>query len=211
MSSSMAQRMRKMQARLLAIRLGSGAFVLPKDVKRIHMRFAAKLEGGHMGPRKFWRHELVRLKYHNPAVSMTVDRTARPEDDATLSIHYARHNSTTSQPVPQTSSSATSAPNPPASTSGDTPPSGSAPPTERVQTIDMKHRTNSEILDELVRITKAHPIEPTEADREELRMLEEQSVRSAAAREKSAEYRAKVKREQDLLEQARRDVPGQVN
>lgn len=43
--------MRKLQAKLLSIRLGSGAYVLPQDVKRIHMRFAKRLEGGHMGPR----------------------------------------------------------------------------------------------------------------------------------------------------------------
>lgn len=48
---SLAQRMRKLQTQLLAIRLGSGALVLPKDVKRIHMRFAQYKKGGHMGPR----------------------------------------------------------------------------------------------------------------------------------------------------------------
>ena len=48
---SMQQRMRKLQTKLLAIRLGSGAFILPKDVKRLHMRFNQKIDGGHMGPR----------------------------------------------------------------------------------------------------------------------------------------------------------------
>lgn len=48
---SLPQRMRKLQTKLLAIRLGSGALVLPKDVKRIHLRFAQKIDGGHMGPR----------------------------------------------------------------------------------------------------------------------------------------------------------------
>lgn len=48
---ALGQRMRKLQAKLLSIRLGSGAYVLPQDVKRIHMRFAKRLEGGHMGPR----------------------------------------------------------------------------------------------------------------------------------------------------------------
>lgn len=48
---SLSQRMRKLQTQLLAIRLGSGALVLPKDIKRIHMRFAQYKKGGHMGPR----------------------------------------------------------------------------------------------------------------------------------------------------------------
>ena len=48
---SLSQRMRKLQTRLLAIRLGSGALVLPKEVKRIHMRFAVNWNDGHLGPR----------------------------------------------------------------------------------------------------------------------------------------------------------------
>lgn len=38
-------------SQLLAIRLGSGAAILPKNVSKVHMRFAAKIDGGHMGPR----------------------------------------------------------------------------------------------------------------------------------------------------------------
>jgi len=48
---SISYRMRALQNKLLAIRLGSGALVLPKEVKRIHMRFARRIEGGHLGPR----------------------------------------------------------------------------------------------------------------------------------------------------------------
>lgn len=48
---SISQRMFKLKQKLLAIRLGSGALVLPKDVKRIHMSFGAHINGGHMGPR----------------------------------------------------------------------------------------------------------------------------------------------------------------
>lgn len=48
---SISYRMRALQTKLLAIRLGSGALILPKEVKRIHMRFARRIEGGHLGPR----------------------------------------------------------------------------------------------------------------------------------------------------------------
>lgn len=54
-SSSLSQRMRKLQTKLLSIRLGSGAYVLPKDIKKIHLRFAPKMNGGHMGPRYVWK------------------------------------------------------------------------------------------------------------------------------------------------------------
>ncbi|KAK1067717.1 hypothetical protein LTR74_006191 [Friedmanniomyces endolithicus] len=191
---SLPHRMRKLQTRLLAIRIGSGAYILPKDINRIHMRFAPRIEGGHMGPRKFWHHELVRLKYHNPAVSMTTDRTARAEDPAVLSVHFVSPSSTSSSD--DTASSSATADSTPAA----------AQPTERVSTIDMKHRTNAEILEELVRMTKAQAVEATEAEREELRSLEEQRVKGAKDSAKSLEVRARVAREKQLLEQARGEL-----
>ncbi|KAK0257099.1 hypothetical protein LTR29_000530 [Friedmanniomyces endolithicus] len=192
---SLPHRMRKLQTRLLAIRLGSGAYILPKDINRIHMRFAPRIEGGHMGPRKFWHHELVRLKYHNPAVSMTTDRTARAEDPAVLSVHFA-------SATPAQSSEDTTASNP--ATADST--TATTQPTERVSTIDMKHRTNAEILEELVRMTRAQAVEATEAEREELRALEEQRVKGAKDSAKSLEVRARVAREKQLLEQARGEL-----
>ncbi|TKA83411.1 hypothetical protein B0A55_00343 [Friedmanniomyces simplex] len=191
--------MRKLQTKLLAIRLGSGALVLPKDIKRIHMRFAPRIEGGHMGPRKFWHHELIRLKYHNPAVFMTIDRNARAEDPAVMSVHFTLPN-----PTPSSDSAASN----PASLDSTTATDASL--TERVSTIDMKHRTSSEILDELVRMTKAQAVEATAAEREELRLLEEQRVRSVRDSAKSAEVKARVKREKQLLEQARGDMAAQA-
>ncbi|KAK0834783.1 hypothetical protein LTR73_001073 [Friedmanniomyces endolithicus] len=192
---SLPHRMRKLQTRLLAIRLGSGAYILPKDINRIHMRFAPRIEGGHMGPRKFWHHELVRLKYHNPAVSMTTDSTARAEDPAVLSVHFA-------SATPAQSSEDTTASNP--ATADST--TATTQPTERVSTIDMKHRTNAEILEELVRMTRAQAVEATEAEREELRALEEQRVKGAKDSAKSLEVRARVAREKQLLEQARGEL-----
>ncbi|KAK4507144.1 hypothetical protein PRZ48_000878 [Zasmidium cellare] len=183
--------MRKLQTKLLAIRLGPGAVVLPKEVKRIHLRFAPKINGGHMGSRKFWRHELVRLKYHNPAVSMTVDRDIEQTDPATMSVHFAPEN------ADQTSGSATAS-------------SAPSQQTERVETINMKNYTNSEILDALVQLTKAYPVEPTPEEQEELAKLEEQRRKSEKDSKLSQEVRARVKREKELLEQARGDVASQA-
>lgn len=111
---------------------------------------------------------------------MVVDRTAKSEDPATMSIHFGSPESN----------------------------DGSAA-TERVFNIDMKHRNNSEILEELVKATKAKEVEPTEEDREEKRVLEEQKVASLAASKLSQEVRARVKREKELLEQARGDMGAQ--
>ena len=74
----------------------------------------------------------------------------------------------------------------------------------------MKHKSESQILDELIRMTGAIQLEPTEAEKDELRLLEEQRVRSERDSKAAAEKRAKVKREQQLLEQARGDIAAQA-
>ena len=152
----------------------------------------------------FWRHELVRLKFHNPAVPMSIDRTAAQTDPALLSVHYPNPDAV------QSSSSATSAPAARDSTTKNTTPSD-ASSTERVETINMTHSNNTEILEAFVRLTKAYPVEPTAAEKEELATLEEQRVRSAAASKLSAEVRARQKREKELLEQARGDIAASQN
>ncbi|KAM3418863.1 hypothetical protein BST61_g4826 [Cercospora zeina] len=172
---SIPQRMRRLQTRLLAIRLGPGALILPKDVKRIGLRFAPKMNEGHMGPRKFWRHELVRLKYHNPSIPMTVDRTALQDEPAVMSIHIQSEG-------------------------------GEA---EKVETVSMKNYHSSDILDALIRLTNARQVEPTEEDREQLAKLEEQRQRSLRDSKLSQEVRARVKREKELLQQARGDIDAQ--
>jgi large subunit ribosomal protein MRP49 len=152
----------------------------------------------------FWRHELVRLKFHNPAVPMSIDRTALQTDPALLSVHY------TNPDAVQSSSSATSAPAARDSTTKNTTPSDAAS-TERVETINVTHSNNTEILEAFVRLTKAYPIEPTAEEKEELASLEEQRIRSAAASKLSAEVRARQKREKELLEQARGDMAAAQN
>jgi large subunit ribosomal protein MRP49 len=154
--------------------------------------------------RMFWRHELVRLKFHNPAIPMSIDRTALQTDPALLSVHY------TNPDAVQSSSSATSAPAARDSTTKNTTPSDAAS-TERVETINMTHSNNTEILEAFVRLTKAYPIEPTAEEKEELASLEEQRIRSAAASKLSAEVRARQKREKELLEQARGDMAAAQN
>ena len=131
---------------------------------------------------------------------MTVDRLhlQTPDTEASMSIHFTAPN-----PTHTTSDSATASAAPTDSTTTTSQPSD-YDPTERVETIDMKHRTNSEILSELVRVTGAYPIEPTAEEREEMRMLEEQ--RDA---KESAEVRARARRERELLEQARGDLASQ--
>lgn len=130
---------------------------------------------------------------------MTTDRTIAQDQPATMSIHYAPKDAS------QSSDSATSSPAPVDSTATSEPASDHAP-TERVETIEMKHRSSAEILEEFVRRTNAFAVEATEQDKEDIRALENQRVRSTKDSALSQEVRAKVKREQELLEQARGDM-----
>lgn len=111
---------------------------------------------------------------------MTVDRTALQDDPAVMTITFSNPSSSDSSP--------------------------SSEPTERVENLNMKNYTSSEILDAVVRLTKAYPVQPTPEDLEEMQRLEEQRKRSERDRMLSLEKRAKKKREQQLLEQARGEL-----
>lgn len=160
------------------------------------MDFAVKLNDGHLGPRRFWRFNLPRLKYHNPAVPMTVNRTNDQDGPATLTVFFA---------PPSNSPSPTSSPAPTSSTSQSTSPSDHAP-FERTQSISMKHKLEPEILALLMDITKATPVEATLEEQAELEELGELRQRSELDSKRSAEVNEKIKREQDMLAQARGEI-----
>jgi len=81
-------RMQTMRGKLALVRNGFGAAVMPPDVKRLALQCAVKINDGHMGPRKFWRLYMPRLKYHNPEVQMDVIRTQEKGGPATLTVEF---------------------------------------------------------------------------------------------------------------------------
>ncbi|KAL8674715.1 MAG: hypothetical protein Q9168_000873 [Polycauliona sp. 1 TL-2023] len=175
------------------VRLGRGAAILPRDVKRLHLDFAFKLNDGHFGARKLWRTYLPRLKYHNPAVSMSVNRTQDQTGPATLTVFFA---------TPADPALKTSAPPPSSPTTQDTPTSSNAP-FERTVTIEMKHRHESEILAELLSLTKASPVEPSREEEVELEKLAEEERQGGLDRARNAAYTEQKRQEKALLDQAR--------
>lgn len=177
--------------KLLNIRLGPGAAVLSKDVKRIHMDFSLKYGDGQVGPRKFWRLFLPRLQYHNPAVSMTISRTTNTADPATMSIFFSS--------VPESGASSSS------SSDGQV---QNTAVNERLQTINMKHKHESDILKELLQITEAVEVKATEKELEMMRDIEEQRKKSDEDREFDKVVQEKKRQETQLLDQARRAAEG---
>lgn len=194
--ATIGPRLRKLQTKLLAMRMGSGAVKLPKDVQRIHMRFAPRLGNGHMGPRKFWKHELIRLKFHNPAVSMTVDRSVKTEEEAFLTVFFAPKDAA------KTSGAETGGTHATTSTSGDKVASDHTP-SEKTESVSISHKLPHEILQDLVRLTDAEIIDPEAEDVQLEKDLAEQDTRSQADREQSMALNAEKKRQADLLAEAR--------
>lgn len=130
---------------------------------------------------------LPRLKYRNPALPITVDRKAAQSDPAVMTITFKG-------PAPSTRTPAETSP------SSSSSPSDSA---NRVVTIQMKYKSDSEILQQLYEATGAKQIEPTEVEAEELRDLAEKKQRGREDSERMAEVNRQRRREAEMLAAAR--------
>ncbi|KAL8409399.1 hypothetical protein RB594_007723 [Gaeumannomyces avenae] len=117
---------------LYALKFGPGGAVLPANITRIHMEFGLKNGKGHVGPTKFWRDNLPRLKYWNPSVPMLVNRSPDDDKSATMSIYLQQSapgsgkkkaptgtSTTTPTPTPTETATAPAAPAPAAETTTD--------------------------------------------------------------------------------------------
>ena len=76
-------------------------------------------------------------------------------------------------------------------------------PFDRTETINMKHRHESEILSELLGLTKATPIAVTEEEEAVLEELKEEERRAEADRVRNSRYTEQKRQEKALLDQAR--------
>ncbi|KAK1251087.1 hypothetical protein MKX07_005642 [Trichoderma sp. CBMAI-0711] len=190
--------------KLISIKCGPGAAVLPADVTRIHMDFAIHLKGGHMGARKFWKEYLPRLKYHNPAIPMIVNRHDQNQNPPTMTIYLRKPDSSSadSSSSSSSSSSAIAAAQPASSRTGL---SKAQPPTpdERVVHIDMTNKHSSHILEFFMAETRAVPLQPTNEEIAEMQALETLRRNAEVDRERMRLLREEKKREEDMLKRAR--------
>lgn len=76
--------------------------------------------------------------------------------------------------------------------------------------MTLTDRTSDEILQTLLRVTKAMPVVATPEETEELQSLEEARLRSLREGEISLKVREKKKREEALLAQARGEIASQA-
>jgi large subunit ribosomal protein MRP49 len=131
---------------------------------------------------------------------MTINRTTDQKGPATMTIHFADPITPENTP-PAISSTTTNQTSSPA-VAKSTP----MAPTERTVTINMKYRHEFQILSQLLAITKAVPIEPTEEELEQIKELEEQQQLSEQDSKRSQAVNAKRKRTEAMLAQARGEV-----
>ncbi|KAM0516710.1 hypothetical protein ACHAPE_005344 [Trichoderma viride] len=181
--------------KLINIRCGPGAAILPSEVTRIHMDFAISLKGGHMGARKFWKEYLPRLKFHNPSIPMIVNRHDQNQLPPTMSIYLRKSDASppaSSEPLAQPSSSRTNL-------------SKAQPPTadERVVHIDMANKHSSHILEFFMAETRAVPQQPTNEEIIEMQALETLRRNADVDRERVRQLRLEKKKEEDMLKRAR--------
>ncbi|PKK42147.1 hypothetical protein CI102_13286 [Trichoderma harzianum] len=195
---SLGERLNLLRKQLINIRCGPGAAILPAEVTRIHMDFALRLKGGHMGARKFWREYLPRLKYHNPSIPMIVNRHDQNQLPPTMTIYLRKaeaapaSSSSSSEPIAQPSSSRTNL-------------SKAQPPTadERVVHIDMANKHSSHILEFFMAETRAVPLQPTNEEIAEMQALETLRKNAEVDRERVRLLRLEKKKEEDMLKRAR--------
>ena len=73
----------------------------------------------------------------------------------------------------------------------------------RTEVIDIKHKHESEILQQVMELTKATPVRATPEEEAEMQELQEQKKRSAQDMLRNARLNEQKRQEKALLEQAR--------
>ncbi|KAA8565334.1 hypothetical protein EYC84_011050 [Monilinia fructicola] len=130
----------------------------------------------------------------NPAIPMTVNRSTDTSSPATLTIHF------TSPPTPAPPRPSTALPR-----TRPRPPSPGAP-TTYTKTIECKHRNDNAILYDLMELTKAQKVLPTDAEKQMLKDLAAQKLKSERDSLLSAAVNEKIRAEKAILDQARGEV-----
>src|SRR5579871_160141 len=178
---------------------------------------------------------LPSLKYHNPNIPMTVSRTKNQTGPAILSIFFGKElpkqslvdtaSSTTSPEQVQEQDNPLSP--------SETFPSEFIPvrhlefsddgkhqtkdgaflttiptpsPSQTVVKIDMKHKSEDQILKEFMKITGGKEVHPTQGELDTLKELEEFRERARKDSERSKAVREKWKREKEILREARDEI-----
>ncbi|KAI9158461.1 ribosomal protein MRP49 [Paramyrothecium foliicola] len=190
---SLGERLNKLRL-LMNLKCGPGAAILPPEVTRIHMDFASQIGAGNVGAKKFWREQLPRLKYHNPAIPMIVNRHSQRDKAPVMSVYLRKADAASSTDATTIQ---------PASSRSNLSQAQAPGAHERVVRIDMKDKHSSHILEYFVAETGAVVLEPTKEEIQEMQALEAFKREAVMDRERVRLLLAEKKKEQDMLKRAR--------
>ncbi|CAP97540.1 hypothetical protein E8E15_009308 [Penicillium rubens] len=199
------KRLRKLQT-MLQTKVGTGAAIFPNvasaskefpAVTRLHLTYARKIDQGHGGARHFWRNCLPRLKYHNPAVPMTVAQTSNQQGPAALTIYFAERVGSAAAALANEKKVVDElAPAPEAN--------------EQSAVLDIKNRTYQQIWDRVQAMTGAKVVPATSDDIALSQKLAEIKKRSGPDRQRVLAIRQAKKDQERMLAEARGQVDKQV-
>lgn len=185
---------------LVNIRVGTGAAIFPSAssatkefpaITRLHLTYARKIYGGHQGARHFWRNCLPRLKFHNPAVPMTVRQTEEQDGPAALTIYFAEQASNAaSLTASQINDKHAPAPS----------------DTEKSAVVDVKNLDYQQIWNKVKVMTGAKEIAATQEEAAELAKFEQMRVQGEKDRVRMAALRQAKKDQERMLQEARGEV-----
>ncbi|KAI1179557.1 mitochondrial ribosomal protein L51 [Nemania sp. FL0916] len=196
------KRMNHLKAALMKLRHGPGAAILPPEITMIHMDFATKWHNGHLGPRKFWRECLPRLKYWNPAVPVLVNRTTDQEGPATMTIYFRKDPLSIAEVVRTMPPLAQQ----PHSSIKNEFPAPSPAEQERVETINMKNVHSDKILEAFLDKTGATLVNMTPDEEAEMRRFDDLTERAAFDRAIVKKFIDGKRREERTLALARQEA-----
>lgn len=197
-----SKRMTKLRTKLLSIRTGPGAAILPPEVKKIQLNFANTNGNGHQGAKKVWREYLPRLKYYNPVVSMVVNRTGDPKRIwSTMTIEF--HDPDVPQPAHPP---LLEPPTPVTTTALTTKTSVTSRSKIKKKVIRVNNGKSQDILARLLEETNGRPVVESKEDSELRKWLSERMEHRRDTMQKPQKLDEAAKREEELLQQATQEI-----
>ncbi|RJE23572.1 50S ribosomal protein Mrp49, partial [Aspergillus sclerotialis] len=184
------------------MRTGLGAAYLPNQttatteyppISRLHLTYAQKIYKGHQGSRHFWRQMLPRLKYHNPAIPMTVRQIDNQDLPPVLTVYFS--GGQVSKPASLNAAKDINDEYAPKAEAG-----------EKSAVLNLRDLPVAEIWKKVQLVTGAKDVEILEKDRKEKKWLDELDERSVKDQERVAAINKKKKDQERMLEEARKEV-----
>ena len=160
----------------------------------MHLTYGKSIGKGHIGAQKFWRQCLARLKYHNPAIQMSVKPYEGTEEKIApaLTIFFSGNQPTKAQAYHDASIKDEFAPQPTEA--------------EKAVVLNLKDYNFQEIWNHVKDLTGAVEVEATSEEREQVEKFRQMHIKSEADRLRVAGIRQAKKDQERMLQEARGEV-----